>query len=428
MITVILLSSFILFILSGVPIGFCLGVSSVVALLVWGDVPMLVIVQRTFTGIDIFTLMAVPLFMLAGEIMKGGRMVSSLIGVSNLLVGHIRGGLAYVNVLASMFFGGITGSAVADLSALGSIEIQMMTKAGYNRSFSTATSVASSIMGPIIPPSILMIVYAFAVPGVSIGALFLAGVGPGVFIGLSQICIIAMMAKRRNFPKTPVQINRKVIATVLKDSVFAIMMPIIVIGGIVSGAFTATESASIAVLYSFVVNIFITRDTKVKDIPGILLRASIMAGTVFIIVGFASLFGWILTTQQVPQVAASIVSEGIKNPALFLLLVNIFLLIVGCFMEGAAAIMIVAPVFAPIAIKMGIDPVHFGIVFVVNLCIGLMTPPVGLALFVGCNIGNVTLEELSKEVMPYVAAAIVTLMLITYVPAIPLFLPSILMK
>lgn len=427
MIAIILLSSFLFFILLGVPIGFSLGASSAVALYSWGDVPMLVIVQRTFTGIDIFTLMAAPLFMLAGELMKGGIMVRSLLEFSNMLVGHIRGGLAHVNVLASMFFGGITGSAVADVSALGPIEIQMMKEAGYDIPFSAGVTIASSVMGPIIPPSILMIVYAYAVPGVSVGALFLAGVFPGVLIGLSLMCAIFIMAKKRDYPKKEFEFDLRHFATTLKESVLSLMMPVIVIGGIVTGAFTPTESAGIAILYAFLVGTFITKDIKFHDLPGILLRASIMAGSVLIIVGFASVFAWILTTQQIPQLAATIVMKITKNPYIFLLLVNIFMLLVGCFLEGSAAIIIIAPIFAPIAAKLGIDPLHFGVVFVVNLCIGLITPPVGLCLFVGCTIANISLEKLIKATLPFIAAEVGILLLVTYVPSISLLLPSILM-
>jgi tripartite ATP-independent transporter DctM subunit len=365
--------------------------------------------------------------MLAGELMKGGIMIRSLFEFSNLLIGHIRGGLAHVNVLASMFFGGITGSAVADVSALGPIEIQMMKEAGYDVPFATGVTIASSVMGPIIPPSILMIVYAYAVPGVSVGALFLAGVMPGIFIGLSLMCAIYITSKKRNYPRKEFVFDLRHFITTFKDSILSLMMPVIVIGGIISGAFTPTESAGIAILYAFIVGKFVTKDITFQNLPGILLRASIMAGSVLIIVGFASVFAWILTTQQVPQMAASIVLKITKNPIVFLLFINIFLLIVGCFLEGSAAIIIIAPIFAPIAAKLGIDPLHFGVLFVVNLCIGLITPPVGLCLFVGCTISNISLEKLIKASMPFIVAEICVLFLVTYVPAISLVLPRILM-
>lgn len=428
MIPIILVASLFLSLLLGVPIGFGLGLSSLIALLAWQDIPLVVIVQRTFTGIDIFPIMAVPLFILAGELIKAGNMMSALLNLSNLLVGHIRGGLAHVNVVVSMFFGGVTGSAVADTSALGSIEIPMMRTAGYDAAFSAAITCASAIIGPIIPPSILMVVYALAVPNVGVGALFLGGVIPGLVVGLSLLVTNYYLAVKRNYPKEDYQLSFSNLIRMLRKTVWALLMPVIIIGGIISGAFTATEAAGIAVLYALIVGLFISRDLNLNNIVHALFRSSVTAGSVLIIVAFANLFAWLLTTQQVPQKTAALLLGLTQNPYMFLLLINILLLILGCFVEGAAAIIIIAPIFAPIAVKLGIDPLHFGIVFVINLCIGLITPPLGLTLFVGCGIADISLEEISKAVVPFLIVEIAVLFLITYVPAIPLFLPNLIMR
>jgi tripartite ATP-independent transporter DctM subunit len=428
MIPIILVVSLFLSLLLGVPIGFGLGLSSLIALLAWQDIPLVVIVQRTFTGIDIFPIMAVPLFILAGELIKAGNMMGALLNLSNLLVGHIRGGLAHVNVVVSMFFGGVTGSAVADTSALGSIEIPMMRKAGYDAPFSAAITCASAIIGPIIPPSILMVVYAMAVPNVGVGALFLGGVIPGLVVGLSLLAANYYLAVKRNYPKEDYQLSFSKLIRTLRKTVWALMMPVIIMGGIISGAFTATEAAGIAVLYALIVGLFISRDLNFTNIVHALFRSGVTAGSVLIIVAFANLFAWLLTTQQVPQKTAALMLGLTQNPYMFLLLINILLLILGCFVEGAAAIIIIAPIFAPIAVKLGIDPLHFGIVFVINLCIGLITPPMGLTLFVGCGIANISLEEISKAIVPFLIVEIAVLFLVTYVPAIPLFLPNLIMR
>lgn len=428
MIALILVISLLLSLIIGVPIGFGLGLSSLIALIASQDIPLVVIVQRTFTGIDIFPIMAVPLFVLAGELIKAGNMMGSLLDFTNLLVGRIRGGLAHVNVLVSMFFGGVTGSAVADVSALGSIEIPMMTKAGYDAPFSAAVTCASAIIGPIIPPSILMVVYALAVPNVGVGPLFLGGVIPGFLICIMLLVTNCFIAIKRNYPKENTQFSLTKLGAALYKSVWALIMPVIIIGGIVSGAFTATEAAGIAVLYSLIIGLFILRDLDRGKIFQALHRAGITTGSVLIIVAFANLFAWVLTTQQVPQKTAVLVLELTQNPYVFLLLVNILLLILGCFLEGAAAIIIIAPIFAPIAVQLGIDPLHFGIVFVVNLCIGLITPPLGLALFVGCGIANISLESLTKAIVPFLIVQIAVLLFITYVPWVTLLLPNLLMN
>lgn len=425
MIALTLIVSLFVAILVGLPIAFALGVSAFAALVVWNEIPLTVMIQRMFTGIDIFPLMAVPMFILAGELIKLGRIMEGLIELGNMLVGHIRGGLAHVVVLVGMFFGGCTGSAVAESSAMGSIMISMMERSGYDRKFSTALICASSIMGPIIPPSILMVVYALAVPGVGVASLFLSGVIPGMLIAVFLMAANYMYALKRNYPKEKFQLNFGRVVKTLKETIWALLLPVVIMGGIISGAFTVTEASGMGVLYTLVITWMFSRKQLMAELPNALLRTGTTLGSILIIVAFANLFAWILATQQIPQQIATLVGKATNNAYLFLLVTNILLLVAGCFIEGAAAIFLIAPIFAPIAVKLGIDPLHFGMIFVGNLAIGLITPPMGLVLFVGCGLTGMKLEELSKEIFPFIMVLIAWLLLITYVPVVSLTLPRI---
>lgn len=414
--------------LMGIPIGFSIGLSSFLSLLFWNKIPLSIIVQRTFSGIDTFPLMAVPLFILAGELMSSGKIMDSILEFVSMLIGHIRGGLAYVVILASMFFGGITGSAVAETSALGSVEIPLLKKSGYEVPFSAALVSASAIAGPIIPPSIPMVLYAMAVPGTSVGALFVGGIIPGILLGLMLMIPSYIIAKKRNYPKAAYSFNFPHFFQTFKRSIWALIMPLIIMGGILSGAFTPTEAAAMAVLYALVIGFFITKDLKLVDIPKVLLKSGSIAGMILIIVAFANIFSWILTTQQVPMKTANFILSITHDPYMFIFIINVILLIVGCFVETAAAILIMAPVFAPIAFQMGIDPLHFGIIFVLNLCIGIITPPLGLSLFVSSGIAGIKLEEISKAILPFLFTEICVLFLVSYIPSISLLLVNWLVR
>jgi C4-dicarboxylate transporter DctM subunit len=330
-----------------------------------------------------------------------------------------------VVVVASMIFGGVTGSAVAETSALGSIEIPMMLKSGYDKKFSAAITSAAATMGPIIPPSIPAVLYAMAAQDVSVGALFLAGAIPGVLVGVSLMILSYLFALRRGYPKRPGGIRWKELFRSFGQALPALLSPVIILAGILGGAFTPTEAAAVGVFYALGIGFFVTRSLRVSDLPRLLVRSGITSGVVLLVVATANVFGWILATQQIPQMISEFILSLSREPWIFLLLVNIFLLIVGCFMETAAALIILVPILAPVALKMGIQPVHFGFIVVFNLVIGLLTPPLGLVLFVCCGIAEISLEEISRAIAPFILVMIALLFLFTYVPSISLFLPDL---
>lgn len=419
---------FIVFFLSiaiGVPIAFSLGLGSLGTLLFALEVPLELIVQRMFTGIDLFPLMAVPLFILTGELMNTGGVIDSLIKFADSLVGHIRGGLGHSYVVASMFLSGITGSGVADASALGSINIPMMEKSGYGREFGCALTAAAAVIGPVIPPSIIAVVYCMVAQDVSIGALLIAGCIPGVLIGIGLMIVIYIISVKRNIAKREGGLDWKGLLHSTKRASLALLAIFILLGGVLSGVFTATEAAGIAAFYALLVGLFVTHDLRFSDLPRILINTGVVSGAVLLIVATANVFGWILATQQVPQIVAEFIFSISPNRWLFMFWVNIFLLIVGCLMESVAAMVIIVPILAPVAAKMGFDGIHFGFVFVYNLSIGLVTPPLGLALFVSAGIGKVSLEKVTRAVLPFLAVEIVLLFLFSYFPYITLLLPDL---
>lgn len=425
MILTILLIGLAICIIFSVPIAFCLGISAFTSLLSWGHIPLKLVVQRMFTGVDSFPLMAIPFFMLAGELMMTGGILRGLYRFCDALVGHIRGSLGHINVLGSMFFAGITGSAVADAAGLGRMEIGMMTEAGYDIDYSAAITAATATIGPIIPPSIPMVIYAVAAGNVSIAGLFLSGAIPGTLIGVGMMIYNHFVALRKNYPRRETPITVKEFVRAVISAVWVLVMPGIILGGILSGVFTPTEAAAVAVGYAFLVGFFVTRELDFKGLVQALLRAGVSTGVVLFIVATANIFSWVLATQQVPQLVANYFLSISDNPLVFLLLVNIFLLFVGCFMDTAAALIILVPIFAPIASQFGVHPLHFGLVFSLNLIIGLATPPVGLCLFVVCGISKISLERVSKAIWPFILIEIGVLFLVTYVPAIPMALPKL---
>ena len=425
MVLTVILVVFAICIIFSMPIAFSLGISAITSLLSWGHIPLKLVVQRMFTGVDSFPLMAIPFFMLAGELMTTGGILRGLFRFSDALVGHIRGGLGHVNVVASMFFAGITGSAVADTAALGPMEIGMMTEAGYDADYSAAITAASATIGPIIPPSIPMVIYAVAAGNVSVAGLFLSGAIPGVLIGVGMMIFNYITSLKRNYPRRQTPIGLREFLRIFVRAISVLMMPIIIMGGILLGVFTPTEASAIAVGYAFLLGFFVIRELDFKGLVQALLRAGITTGVVLFVVATANIFSWVLATQQVPQLVASYLLSISDNPLVFLLLVNVFLLFVGCFMDTTAALIILVPIFAPIASQFGIHPLHFGLVFSLNLVIGLATPPVGLCLFVVCGISKISLERISKEIWPFILIEVGVLFLITYVPAIPMALPKL---
>ena len=399
-----------------------LGISSLAALFVMGDMPLQIIPQKIYNGMDSFPLLCIPFFILAGEFMGQGKITDRLLKFSILLVGRLRGGLALANVLASMFFGGMTGSALADTSALGSVEIPMMIKAGYGKRFSAAITCASAIVGPLIPPSVVVIIYALAVGG-SIGALFLAGVIPGILVGLALMVGAYIISRKRKYPKREEKVSLKELYDGFKKVFLALMLPVIIVGGIISGSFTATEASSIAVVYAFIVTVFIMKTIKFSQIPKLMVNSVIVTAIVMIILGTSTIFGWIITVEQVNVMLAKFL--GFAGPIVFLLIINIFLLFLGAIMDIIPVILIFAPTLAPIAIGLGIHPLHFGMVVCLNCTIGLITPPLGQVLFIGCSIADISLEALSKEILVFLFIELAVLFLVTYVPFTTLWVPRL---
>jgi C4-dicarboxylate transporter DctM subunit len=423
-----LLASFVGLLLLGVPIALVLGIAATIYLVVTGAAPLSVVPQRLFAGLDQFVLMSIPFFILSGLLMNEAQLTGRLIQFANHLVGRWRGGLAQVNVLTSMFFGGITGAATADAAAVGSILIPAMVKDGYRRDFSTAVTVASSLCGPLIPPSIPMLVYGIS-SGTSIGALFLAGATPGVVVGLALLALNRLLLRRRQggSPAAPGGNGsgrvRGFIAS-FRVALIALMMPVIIVGGVTGGVFTPTESSVAAVLYAIVVGIGL-RTLKLRVLWEQVMVAAVLSATIMLIVANANLLGWVMAFERIPQAVAELFLSLTDQRWVFLLLVIALLLIVGLFLETSGAIIILTPVLMPAAQAFGFDPVHFGVVVVFGLVIGLATPPVGLCLFVGCSIGNVTLEQLSRAMLPFLAMIVAVYLFFAFVPAASLWLPRL---
>ena len=421
--TYLMTAAFLVCFFMGIPLALVMGITGIVVLIAMG-VPLEVVAQRMFTGIDSFPLMAVPFFILAGDLMNRGGTTVRIIGFANSLVGHIRGGLAHACVVANMIFAGISGSSVADASAIGSIMIPSMEKSGYDLDFSAALNSVAATIGPIIPPSIIMVIYGVSV-NVSVGGLFAAGFVPGILMGLALMIVVTRVAKKKNYP-TSEGFSGKRVAAEFRSSVWALMAPIIILGGILGGVFTPTEAAAVAVIYSFFVGKFIFREIAWKDVPHILFQSGITTGAILLIISLANVFAWVIAANQIPVKLSALFLSATSNPYVFLLIVNILLLIVGMFMETGAAIILLAPILAPIAAKLGINPLHFGFMMVLNLAIGMATPPVGVCLFVSCGITGLSLEKVSAAAMRFVIALLGVLLLVTYVAPISLFLPKLL--
>lgn len=414
--------AFVLSMLFGIPIGFSLGVGSLAALLAKGA-SLSLIASRMFTGIDSFPIMAIPFFILTGELMNGTGITKRLVRLSDVLVGHFKGGLAHVNIVVSMFFAGITGSAVADTSAIGSMLIPTMVEQGFDNDFSAAVTASSSVIGPIIPPSIPMVVFSL-ITGASVGGLFLAGFLPGVLLGFGLMVPTYIISVRRNYPSSKRATLKEAFDALVK-AIVPLLMPVIILGGILSGAFTATEASAVAVLYSLVIGFFVWKNLKLKDLPPIFMRAAKTTATVFLVMAAANVFNWLMATEQIPQKLATLLTSNVTSTWALLLIINLVLLLLGCFMEGTAAMIITVPIIMAILKGTGINPLQIGAIVVLNLMIGLITPPLGLCLFIACGISKLSLEQLSKAILPFLAAEIVVLFLVTYIEPITMFLPRL---
>ncbi len=421
MVVFTLIIAFIFFVMIGVPIAFVLGLTPLVAMMTQGETPLILAAQRIFTGIDSPILMAVPFFILTGNIMSAGGMTARLLGFCNILVGWLRGGLAYINVVISMFFAGITGAAVADTSAVGSILIPAMEKEGYDVDFAAAVTATSSTIGPVIPPSIPFIIYG-VLGEVSIASLFLAGFVPGVLLGLFQMGVVGYYSHKHQYPKGRLPSLRTSLKVSI-DAAFVLMLPVIILGGILTGIFTPTESACIAVFYALFLSLVVYRDIDVRRLPRILIDTAATSSLVMMVIGMASIFSWLLASEEIPQMITEHIMRATTNKVLILLLLNAVLLIIGTFMETTASLIILTPVLLPLMKQIGVDPLHFGVILVLNLVIGLTTPPVGVCLFIACSIGKTNLVRLSRAILPFLLASILVLLICTYWEALVLAIP-----
>ena len=409
-----------------VSITFTLACASIITAL-YLNIPLMAIIQRMVQGVNSFSLLAIPFFILAGEIMGQGGISRRLIQFSNLLIGRLRGGLALVNVLASMFFGGISGSAVADVSSIGTIMIPMMKQKGYDADYSTAVTVTSACQGIIIPPSHNMIIYSLAAGGVSIGRLFLGGFVPGVLLGIALMIISWVIAVKRDYPKEE-RCTLKEALKITKDAVLGLFTAVIIIGGVISGIFTATESAAIAVVYAFIITFFVYKEIKIAAFRRILYSSLKTLAMVMSLIAAASAFGYLMAYLKIPAKATEVLLGITQNKVALLLLINLLLLLLGMIMDMAPLILITTPILYPVVVgAMGMNPVHFGIMLMLNLGIGLCTPPVGSALFVGCAVGRVSMEEATRAMLPFYIMMIIVLLLVTFLPDLVMFVPNMLM-
>ncbi len=424
MVTIVSFAVMIGLMFINVPIAICTGLAAMAGIFASDSVPMMVSAQRMYVGMDSFTLIAVPLFILTGRFMALGGITTDLINLSRVMVGFLRGGLAYINIVSSMFFAGITGSATSDTASVGGILIPTMIDKNYDKDFSVAVTATSSTIGVLIPPSIPMVVYGVA-SGSSIAKLFLGGMIPGILVGIALMVVTWFIADKRDYPiesKIPL---KDAFSLVIK-SIPALMTIIIILGGIISGFFTPTEAAGIAALYSFLLGTLYYRELKLADIGGIFKEVAVTTGLVAMMIATASALGWLFASQGVPAMLAGLILNLTGNKYLILLMINLLLLFVGTWLDLSPAVIIFAPILLPVVTALGIDPVHFGIIMIMNLAIGLFTPPVGVCLFVSCGIAGISISESIKAFIPFFAAMILVLILVTYVPGIVTFFPGLL--
>jgi tripartite ATP-independent transporter DctM subunit len=418
--------SFFILVFWGVPISFAIGLSSLAAgaLMLPFDVIISVIAQKMATGLDSFSLLAIPFFIFAGTLMNNGGIAQRLINLSQVIVGRMPGSLGHVNVMANMMFGSISGSAVAAAAAVGGTMGPMQKKAGYDPAYSAAVNVTSCITGLLIPPSNVLIVYALTAGGISVATLFMAGYLPGILMGVLLMAVGTIISKKRGYPIA----ERPTVAIALKalwDAIPSMLLVVIVMGGILAGIFTATEASAIAVVYTFILSVLVYRAVKLSDLPRIILESIVTTSIVLLLIGISVGMSWVMTNADIPYMISEALMNISDNPVVILLVINVILLIVGVFMDMTPAVLIFTPIFLPIATDLGMNPVHFGIMMIFNLCIGLCTPPVGSALFVGCSVSGVKLQNLIRPMLPFFAALIVSLGLVTFIPEISLFLPNL---
>ncbi|UUD62742.1 TRAP transporter large permease [Pseudomonas seleniipraecipitans] len=421
---IVLFSVFLVLLVVGVPIAFALGISSLSYLLLEG-ISLTIVPQRMYAGIDTFVLLCIPGFVLAGNLMNVGNITEHIVRFCNALLGHIRGGLGLANVGGSMIFAGISGTAVADAASIGSVMIPGMAKSGYDKPFAAAVTAASSTIGPIIPPSVPMIIVG-SLAGVSVGRMFLAGALPGLLMGVAMMITVYILSVRRGYPKE----RRATLRELLREgrtAFWALLMTGIILYGIIGGFFTPTEASIVASLYALIVGMYVYKGLTWRKLPAILTDTVLTSSALLLLIGLANLFGWILTSQQIPQMVAAGILSISDNPLVVILILNLILLFVGAFMETIAALIILFPALLGVATGVGMDPVHFAVMAVLNLMIGLTTPPVGVCLFVVAGIGNLQMLSVARAIVPFLVCNLIVLMLVAYIPAFSLWLPNLLM-
>jgi tripartite ATP-independent transporter DctM subunit len=428
LVIITLFGSFAILLTLGIPVSFSIGLSSLATIMMSLslDPAIAVVAQRMAAGLDNFALLAIPFFILAGNIMNQGGIAIRLINFAKVLCGRLPGSLAHVNIMANMMFGSISGSAVASAAAVGGTMSPLQKKEGYDEHFSAAVNIASCPTGLLIPPSNTLIVFSLVSGGTSVAALFLAGYIPGLIMGVSLMCVAGFIAKRRGYPVAQKPSIADVWDTLLK-ALPSLMLIVLIMGGIIGGIFTATEASAIAVVYTFILAVIVYREVKIKQLPSIILESAVTTSIVLLLVGASMGMSWAMANADIPYMIADALLAVSDNPLIVLLIINIILLIVGIFMDMTPAVLIFTPIFLPIVLNLGIDPVHFGIMMTFNLAIGICTPPVGSALFIGCSVANVSIDKVIKPLLPFYAALFIALMAVTFIPQLSLFLPGLIL-
>jgi tripartite ATP-independent transporter DctM subunit len=423
----ILIGGFAILCLMGMPVAYALGLATIFTA-IYIDIPLEAVMLKTSDGMDNFSLLAIPFFILAGAIMAVGGMAERIVNLAKVFVGFIRGGMALVNILASTMFGCLSGSSVADTAAVGSVMIPQMIKEGYPRLFAVNVTISGSLQPLLVPPSHNMIIYSIAAGGtISVAHLFMGGIIPALLLGLSLIILVLIISYRNNYPKGEVIPFRRALF-IAADAIWGLVTIVIILGGIISGIFTPTESAAIAVVYSFIITMFVYRDVRWRELPKLIARVVRTVGMVMIMIGFSVAFGYMMAIMRIPAMATEFFVAISSDKYTFLLYINVLLLLLGTFMDLAPMLLICTPIFMPVIAQFGIDPVHFGIIMILNLGIGLLTPPVGPTMVVGCAIGKVSMEAVAKSILVFYIPMLIVLGLVTYIPALTLWLPSVLLE
>lgn len=417
--------SFVVILILGIPIAYTIGISGLFYFILKGDLMMLTMVPRKiFNATNVFVLAAAPLFILTGYIMNQSGMAKRLVTFADMIVGRFRGGLGQVNVMASIFFAGMTGSAISDTAAIGSILIPPMKQQGYDAPFSAAVTAGSSIIGPIIPPSCIMVIYG-GIMSTSIAGLFAGGMLPGLLVGLLEMVYVAYISKKRNYPVHKEKLSRRQIITTVRESILSLLMPVFVMGSILAGIATPTEAAAIAVAYSLIISMAVFKSLKINDIPDILLRAGKTTAQLLFLIGCASIYAWVLAIEQVPQIVAGYILSISASESVILLLMCGIALILGCFMEITAALLLLAPIFGPIILATDIHPIQVGVALVIAFLIGIDTPPVGICLFGAASIAEIKLEQIVREIVPFLVICILVVVFVIYFPFLTLTIPRL---